>query len=86
MLNEITEGVEGMRKGLWVLGAMLVAIVLLSACGSKSQEDVTKGLKKKVSELKGYKATAQMTLTVGNEPQTYDVDVWHHRPGVLGYI
>lgn len=70
-----------MRKGLWVLASMLVAIVLLSACGAKSQEDVTEGLQKKVSELKGYKATAQMTLTVGNEPHTYDVDVWHNKPG-----
>lgn len=70
-----------MRKGLWLLCAMLFALVLLSACGQKSQEAVTKGLREKVGELKGYKVTALMTLKVGNEPQSYDIDVWHNKPG-----
>lgn len=69
-----------MRKGLWFFGLMLVAIVMLSACGAKSQEDVTKALQKKVENLKGYKVEAKMTLTVGNEPQTYNIDVWHEKP------
>lgn len=56
-------------------------MLVLSACGAKSKEDVTKGLDKKVGELKGYKAKAKMTLEVGNEPQVYDIDVWHHKPG-----
>lgn len=56
-------------------------MLVLSACGAKSKEDVTKGLNKKVGELKGYKAKAKMTLEVGNEPQVYDIDVWHHKPG-----
>ncbi len=61
--------------------AAMGAIVVLSACGTKSQEDVTKGLDKKVGDLKGYKATAQMQLKVGNEPQSYEIDVWHNKPG-----
>ena len=70
-----------MRKGLWLFGGLLLAMLVLSACGEKSKEDVTKGLDKKVGELKGYKAKAKMTLEVGNEPQVYDIDVWHHKPG-----
>jgi len=70
-----------MRKGLRLFWLLLASIAVLSACGAKSQEDVTKGLDKKVGELKGYKAKAQMTLTVGNEPQTYEIDVWHDKPG-----
>lgn len=69
-----------MRKGLWIFGFLFVAIVLLSACGAKSQEDVTEALKKKVESLDGYKAEAKMTLTVGSEPQTYEIDVWHQKP------
>lgn len=70
-----------MRKGLWLFIAMIAAIIVLSACGAKSQEDVVKGLSGKVGEMKGYKATAIMTLTVGNEPQSYEIDVWHNKPG-----
>ncbi|MBW8350120.1 outer membrane lipoprotein carrier protein LolA [Bacillus sp. IITD106] len=70
-----------MRKGLQLFWLLLASIAVLSACGAKSQEDVTKGLEKKVGDLKGYKAKAQMTLTVGNEPQTYEIDVWHNKPG-----
>lgn len=69
-----------MRKGLWILLLLTLAAILLSACGAKSQEQVTKDLEKKVVELKGYKAEAKMTLTVGNEPQTYTVDIWHQKP------
>lgn len=70
-----------MRKGIWLVTAMLAAIVMLAACGTKSQEDVLKGLDKKVGDIKGYKATAEMTMTVGTEPQSYEIDVWHHKPG-----
>ncbi|MBS4197245.1 LolA family protein [Lederbergia citri] len=70
-----------MRKGLQIFWLLLASIAVLSACGAKSQEDVTKGLQKKVGDLRGYKAKAQMTLTVGNEPQTYEIDVWHNKPG-----
>lgn len=69
-----------MRKGLRLFG-LIAAIIVLSACGAKSQEDVSKVLSNKVGDLKGYKATAKMTLSVGNEPQEYDIDVWHNKPG-----
>src|SRR5690606_19116297 len=31
-------------------------------------------------ELKGYKANAKMTLQMGTDPQTYDIEVWHKDP------
>ncbi|MFD1706958.1 outer membrane lipoprotein carrier protein LolA [Siminovitchia sediminis] len=70
-----------MRKGIWLFLGMVAAMLVLSACGSKSQEDVTKDLKEKVADMQGYKAKAEMTLEVGDEPQTYEIDVWHHKPG-----
>ncbi|VEF49464.1 putative lipoprotein [Bacillus freudenreichii] len=70
-----------MRKGLWLVWGIVAAMLVLSACGLKSQEDVAKDLKEKVGDIKGYKAKAKMTLEVGDEPQVYDIDVWHHKPG-----
>lgn len=55
----------------------LVAMMILAACGSKSQEDVVADLNEKVAGMKGYKAQAKMTLQVGEEAQTYDVEVWN---------
>lgn len=71
-----------MRKSVWLLLVALAAILALSACGSKSQEDVANGLSKKVKELKGYKASAKMTLQMGSDPQSYDIDIWHNKPGM----
>jgi len=69
-----------MRKKLLLLFAGLMAVLMLAACGSKSQEDVVKDLSGKIESLKGYKADATMTLQMGTEPQTYDVQIWHKTP------
>ena len=69
-----------MKRTFWVLIIAISAILALSACGAKTQEDVTKDLTKKLGDLKGYKAQAKMTLKMGNEPQTYQIDVWHNQP------
>lgn len=57
-----------------------MVIFALSACGSKSQEDVVKELNGKLEDLKGYKVNAKMTLQMGTDPQTYDVEIWHKEP------
>ncbi|KAB2328575.1 outer membrane lipoprotein carrier protein LolA [Cytobacillus depressus] len=67
------------RKWLMLLIGIL-AVLALSACGTKSKEDVEKDLNAKVEELKGYKANATMTLEVGTEPQVYEIEVWHKDP------
>lgn len=66
------------RFTLFILGLLL--IIGLSACGEKSQEDVKKALDQKMEEITGYKANATLTLQTGNEPQDYDIDIWHKRP------
>ncbi len=67
------------RKWLMLLAGLLV-VVALSACGAKSQSDVTKDLNKKLGEIKSYKANAKMTLQMGAEPQTYEIEVSHKNP------
>lgn len=67
------------RKWLMLLAGLLI-VIALSACGTKSQEDVTKELSGKLEEIKSYKANAKMTLQMGTEPQTYEIEVWHKDP------
>lgn len=63
-----------------MLLAGLLVVIALSACGTKSQGDVTKELNKKLEEVKSYKAHAKMTLQMGTEPQVYVIEVWHKDP------
>lgn len=69
-----------MKKWYVLLLAGLMVVFALSACGSKSQEDVVKDLSGKLEDLKGYKVKAKMTLQMGTDPQTYDVEIWHKEP------
>lgn len=69
-----------MKKGFTLLILGLLLIIGLTACGEKSQEDVKKALNKKMEEITGYKANATLTLQTGNEPQDYNIDIWHNRP------
>ncbi|WP_018664764.1 LolA family protein [Heyndrickxia acidiproducens] len=69
-----------MKRKYWLLIAALTAIFTLSACGAKSPQDVTSKLKEKAAEVDGYKLNAKMTLKTGNEPRTYDIEVWHNQP------
>jgi outer membrane lipoprotein-sorting protein len=69
-----------MKVNFLLLLAGLMVVFALSACGSKSQEAVVKDLNGKLEDLKGYKVNATMTLLMGTEPQTYDVEIWHKEP------
>ncbi|MFE8703025.1 outer membrane lipoprotein carrier protein LolA [Cytobacillus sp. FJAT-54145] len=69
-----------MKKNILLLLAGLMVVLVLSACGSKSKEDIVSDLNGKLDGLKGYKANATMTLQMGTEPQTYDVEIWHKEP------
>lgn len=53
---------------------------MLSACGTKSQETVTKELEAKIEKMKSYKVEAKMSIKVGEEPQIYMIDIWHRKP------
>ncbi|MBS4192512.1 outer membrane lipoprotein carrier protein LolA [Bacillus sp. FJAT-49705] len=69
-----------MRRKWFMLLVGLLAVIALSACGAKSKDDVIKDLNGKIEGIKGYKATAKMTLEMGTEPQVYEIEVWHKDP------
>ncbi|MDM5227736.1 outer membrane lipoprotein carrier protein LolA [Cytobacillus sp. NJ13] len=69
-----------MKKKWFMLLAGFLVVLALSACGTKSQEDVVKDLNNKLEDIKGYKAEAKMTLQMGTDPQTYEIEVWHKEP------
>lgn len=66
---------------------LIVALAgVLTACGEKSQEDVIKDLEGKLDELTGYKTNATMTLQTGEEPQVYEVEIWHQSPSAYRVV
>src|SRR3954454_1935679 len=69
-----------MKKKIFMLALGLMVVLVLSACGEKTQEDVVNTLGGKLDDLAGYKAKAKMTLQMGTEPHTYDVEIWHKEP------
>lgn len=75
-----------MRKSFVLLLTGLLAVLILSACGQKSQEDIVNGLDKKAKEYTSYKAKAKMTIETGSDPQVYNVEIWHKKPSLYGSI
>ncbi|WP_066074523.1 LolA family protein [Neobacillus soli] len=69
-----------MRKKLLLLITGLTVILMLAACGSKSQDDVVKELNGKLGDLTAYKVKAKMTLKMGSDSQVYKVEIWHKDP------
>ncbi|WP_449538590.1 LolA family protein [Ferdinandcohnia sp. Marseille-Q9671] len=69
-----------MKKKVSLLLLGLLIALVLAACGEKSQEDVVSALDEKVQKMTGYKADAKMTLQTGNDPQVYEVEIWHKEP------
>lgn len=69
-----------MNKKVSIWMAVLIGMVLLlSACGEKSQEDVVKKLDDKLNTLEGYKVEADMVMNTGQEEQTYGINIWHKK-------
>ncbi|MFC4559900.1 outer membrane lipoprotein carrier protein LolA [Virgibacillus kekensis] len=64
--------------GIWV-AVVFGLILILGACGEKSQEDVVNKLESKLESMNGYKAKAQMTMNTGQEDQKYNINVWHKK-------
>lgn len=50
-------------------------MVIVSACGGKSQESVVKKIEKKLADVSGYKAVAEMTMKTGREDRQYHINV-----------
>lgn len=72
---------KNLRKAWLLLMVGIVSILVLAGCGTKSKEDVTQALGKKVEEMKSYESNAKMTLQTGAEPQVYEVQIGHKKPG-----
>lgn len=69
-----------MRYKVFALMIMLLSVLVLTACGKESQEDVLEDLNDKWSDVKGYELDATMEIKTGAEPRVYDVNVWHTEP------
>src|SRR5690625_4737891 len=69
-----------MKKNIGILITVALGLVLLlAACGEKSQEDVVAKLEDKLEEMDGYKAKAEMKMNTGQDDQEYQLDVWHKK-------
>ncbi|MET3683952.1 outer membrane lipoprotein-sorting protein [Alkalibacillus flavidus] len=56
---------------------LMVAVVLLAACGEETVDDVLQSLDDRVGEMTSFSAEAEMTMSTGEEPEQYQVDVLH---------
>uniref|UniRef100_UPI0034D96849 LolA family protein n=1 Tax=Lysinibacillus sp. GbtcB16 TaxID=2824761 RepID=UPI0034D96849 len=68
----------GNRIVKWLV--LFCTILLLSACGTASQEKVLKKVNGKWGETNGYELNATMEIKSGGEPRNYNVTVWHTKP------
>ena len=59
---------------------VVTLIFSLTACGTKSKDDVVQSLNDQIEKMSGYKADATLTIKNGNDPQKYDVEIWHKKP------
>lgn len=62
-------------KYIKLLCILLGLVLVLVACGDKSQEQVTEQLTKQLTDLESYKATAEMTLNTSQEEMKYFIDI-----------
>ena len=69
-----------MKKTLSMILTAFMALLVLSACGEQSQSDVLDSLEERMEKMTGYKAEAKMTLSTGEKPLTYDLEIWHKKP------
>lgn len=54
-------------------------VIVLAACGEKTQEDVVADLKETVEKMDGYRAKAEMNMNTGQEQQTFQINIWHKK-------
>ncbi len=59
-----------------ILSVMMLA---LAGCGSNSQEKVSKKIEKRLEQIDGYKARAEMTMKTGQEARKYHIDIWYKK-------
>lgn len=69
-----------MKKKLVAILFAFTLVFSLTACGKKSKTDVVDSLSDKMEKMSGYKADATLTINNGNDPQKYEVVIWHKKP------
>ena len=69
-----------MKKKLVAMLFVVTLIFSLTACGTKSKDDVVQSLNDQIEKMSGYKADATLTIKNGNDPQEYKVEIWHKKP------
>lgn len=67
-----------MKRFIKFFGAIVI-VMLLAACGDKSQQSVVKDLEKTWKNA-SYELSATMEIKTGSEPRLYNVNVWHTKP------
>ncbi|MCF6139355.1 LolA family protein [Pseudalkalibacillus berkeleyi] len=70
---------NNLKRALSLLVIALL-ITVLAACGSKSQKDVLSDLEGTMKKMSSYKSEATMTLQTGEQPITYNIEIWHKKP------
>src|SRR5690625_4583772 len=69
-----------MKKKIGIWSFLLVGLsLLLVACGEKSKESVMETLEKNVTQMDGYYAEAEMSMNVGQDEQTYEINIRHQK-------
>jgi len=69
-----------MKKKLVAMLLTIMLVLSLAACGKKSKDDVVGSLSNQMEKMNGYKADATLTINNGNDPQKYEVVIWHKKP------
>lgn len=67
----------GLRKKMLLVATISLLMLILGACGDKSQEGAVKKISEKAEDINGYKAKLEMTMKTGKQGQSYDVDAWY---------
>lgn len=71
-----------MRQKYWFLAVVLILSIFMSACGTKSSEDVIADLRKQPEEIKSYMGHGKLTLQSGKKNQLINVEVWYKHPNL----
>ncbi len=58
----------------------LWGIFLLTGCGTKDEQEIVRDLSERLKELSSYQSHGKMVIRTGQEPVTYDVEVWYKKP------
>jgi outer membrane lipoprotein-sorting protein len=70
-----------MRKTIaWILLVLLMLSLLVTGCGTVTQESVLNDLQSIGKNLKTYKSKAMMTVQTSAVPQKYYIETWYRSP------